>query len=69
MELELKNVSSKETIKNISYTYYNWIRQMFEMCYLVQEPMTQQKTKLLYVNYLTILKNIANHRLEQIEQK
>ena len=69
MELELKNVSSKEIIKNISYTYYNWIRQMFEMCYLVQEPMTQQKTKLLYVNYLTILKNIANHRLEQIEQK
>lgn len=69
MELELENVSSKETIKNISYTYYNWIRQMFEMCYLVQEPMTQQKTKLLYVNYLTILKNISNHRLEQIEQK
>ncbi len=63
------NKKGKETIKNISYTYYNWIRQMFEMCYLVQEPMTQQKTKLLYVNYLTILKNIANHRLEQIEQK
>ena len=69
MELELKNVSSKETIKNISYTYYNWIRQMFEMCYLVQEPMTQQKTKMLYVNYLTILKNISNHRIDQIEQK
>ena len=69
MELELKEVSSQEAIKNISYTYYNWIRQVFEMCYLVQEPITQQRTKILYANYLTILKNIASYKIEQMQQK
>lgn len=69
MELELKAVSSQEAIKNISYTYYNWVRQVFEMCYLVQEPMTQEKTKALYTTYLTTLKNVSSHKIEQMHQK
>ena len=69
MELELKAVSSQEAIKNISYTYYNWIRQVFEMCYLVQEPITQERTKILYANYLTTLKNISSYKIEQMQQK
>lgn len=69
MELELKAVSSQEAIKNISYTYYNWVRQVFEMCYLVQEPMAQEKTKTLYTTYLTTLKNVSSHKIEQMHQK
>ena len=66
MKKELKAVSSQEAIKDISYTYYNWIRQVFEMCYLVQAPMTQEKTKALYTTYLTILKNISSDKIEQM---
>ena len=69
MELELKVVSSQESIKNISYTYYNWVRQVFEMCYLVQEPITQERTKILYANYLTTLKNVSSYKIEQMQQK
>ena len=69
MELELKAVSSQEAIKNISYTYYNWVRQVFEMCYLVQEPMSQEKTKALYTTYLTTLKNVSSYKIEQMHQK
>ena len=66
MKKELKVVSSQERIKDISYTYYNWIRQVFEMCYLVQAPMSQEKTKTLYTNYLTILKNVSSDKIEQM---
>lgn len=69
MELELKEVSSQEEIKNIAYTYYNWVRQVFEMCYLVQEPITQERTKVLYANYLTTLKNVSSYKIEQMQQK
>lgn len=67
MDLELKGVTSPEEIKNISYTYYNWVRQVFEMCYLVEEPMTQEKTKSLYTTYLTKLKNVSSYKTEQIK--
>ena len=67
LDLELKDISSPKEIKNISYTYYNWVRQVFEMCYLVQEPMSQEKTKSLYATYLAKLKDVSSYKMEQLK--